>query len=1306
MIMDKKKKRGSYFLSFRRHKKKKWDFEETANFDRNKNIQREAVTDLYVAQPIKEPGTSDLESEQPIGEPNTPSNSRRLVKALLNKRDYLRAQVRHFQQNFSGFRFIRRRGVAAREDETVTVPCCSDEDLPDFVTDGNRDCEIQDVCHGDAMAVKRAVDRSVSVEGAAHEAAMKEGGGTAGGPYGAAKPAGPGQRSAPSGAGQRSAPSVSDMMGKGVKSWTELMDSLSPKVDEPLPEMTKADDDAFVDDLPLGSEANTLSAVPNTVSATTAAPLDPRLASLKAAGNYGWTSFNSEVSGQTSGSSANSLDILLSQRNVDPEQMLRSLGFGFAHEQETPMLRVPVRFMQKSHASGINIADFLTEYPELQQVMMKKSGKWGSLSKSISTMLAMKSILGHTTAASPPSSSNNDITAAAESGPPDVESPQHVIHPRILSAENQRALASQGYYDCNVPRVERKDVRQGMTSDVHMRKPVLDAATRRERFQKTRSTKRWSMVESTDDAIENVDNGEMWISRSLDESKGRHSGTDFSSSMDSSDSPANDSRTSSISEKRRLFEEEMMKRSGEDLGSISRNREHQVNVLMDDDDEDGNYVVSGSPSKQSTIEKVASVIEVDSDRNDVRIVVSDTDPSARDVIDSGSVLPKSVNGTHSLLTIVNAQLERLSDSGSDYTLVESPRPSMDVEVSHPVLMQTLSKDSVFEESDRTDRSVSVSCQTSFDGHKLDENDNFSSAKVKSVIDDVKRSQDDLTRMGSVQSDSSGFGDADNTADLPAPENDRAWVASLGSSSESAGTLASSNTTILVHDVVTDMATQTSLSEHARHVTAMELTVPQDPKLNSFRRTFGENVEPNGDLSSRFISTFYIPPLSKTTPSSIIKQESETKVCGQSLVLGKTRVSVIVPNTSQKSTEIQNNSQEQKSQVKTVHTTKEVSVSPFYQIRAPLAKPEQFESDEDLRGSYLPSHWESPHSAARQGGGIRHVLEVSQQESARHTSAVSVLNLSVADSGEFGSRISLVEDDSDYSCSSVAESTASCSSGEILDYRKLVRLINQPVSYRGRHRSFTRYRPKKHIRDWPSLMRKKRIQEETRLLQHSLQKYKAELQVMETSCLLQYQLAYEDLAEDEREEVEELQLLWRELREQIYNMEQLLSHRMKAVTKGNDFFTFLSTLNVIQSMTELLKEQMYQQTVSSSLEQEQEAEEEEMREEGESQTSFTHSSPFLPPSPMHGYPSVFGLPGSGPPEYTPQHSLVEMRRSLIEEMREEMNRSTQQLQLDMQSKDNEIQRLNLELMMQTSWPSVRSRSTHSLPHRRSTRQTDV
>lgn len=42
------------------------------------------------------------------------------------------------------------------------------------------------------------------------------------------------------------------------------------------------------------------------------------------------------------------------------------------------MLRVPVRFMQKSHASGINIADFLTEYPELQQVMMKKSGQFGS----------------------------------------------------------------------------------------------------------------------------------------------------------------------------------------------------------------------------------------------------------------------------------------------------------------------------------------------------------------------------------------------------------------------------------------------------------------------------------------------------------------------------------------------------------------------------------------------------------------------------------------------------------------------------------------------------------------------------------------------------------------------------------------------------------------------------------------------------------------------------------------------------------------------------------------------------------------
>ncbi|XP_067685890.1 protein ITPRID2-like isoform X2 [Haliotis asinina] len=1152
------------------------------------------------------------------------------------------------------------------------------------------------------MAVKRAVGRSVSVEGAAHGAVMKELGGAEVRSHGAA--AQPGHKPAPQGTGQRSAPSVSDMIGKGVKSWTELMESLSPKVEEPLPEMTKADDDAFVDDLPLGSEANTLSAVVSTASTTAVPPLDPRLSSLKAAGHYGWASFNSEVSGQTSGSSANSLDILLSQRNVDPEQMLRSLGFGFANEQEAPMLRVPVRFMQKSHANGINIAEFLAEYPELQQVMMKKSGKWGSVSRSISTMLAMKSFLGQTTTAASPPSSNNNITATPESGHPDAESgpPQHVVHPSILSLENQRALASQGYYDSNTPNAVAQAGKQETAAEtVQMRKP-MDAATRRERFQKTRSTKRWSMVESSEDPVGNVESGEVWISRSLDESKGRHSGTDFSSSMDSSDSPANDSRTSSISEKRRIFELEMMKRSGEDLGSISRNREHQVNILMDDDDEDGNYLVSGGPSKQSTIEKRESVVEAGSDRNDVKIVVSDTDPSARDVTDSGSIIPKSANGTHSLLTIVNAQLERLSDSGSDYTLVESPRPSTDVEVSHPVLMQTLSKDSVFEESDKTDKSVSVSCQTSFDIHKLDENDNLSSAKVKSVIDDVKHSQDDLTRMGSVQSDSSGFGDADNTADIPAPENERAWVASLGSSSESAGTLASSNTTVLVHDVVTDMATQTSLSEQARHVTAMELTVPRDPNLNSFRRTFGENVQPNGDLSSRYISTYYIPPLSKASPSSIVKGESGTKVSGQSLVLGKTRVSVIVPNKSQKSIEIQNSSQENKSQVKTVHTRQEVHVSPYYEIRAPLAKPEEFESEEDHRES---DHF--PHFTRR---GIRHVSELSRVENVEHTSAVSVLNLSVADSGEFGSRISLAEDDSDYSCSSVADSTASCSSSEIFHYKKLARLINQPVTYRGhpRRRSFTRYRPKRPIKDWPNLVRKKRVQEETRLLQHSLQTYKAELQVMETSCLLQYQLAYEDISEDEREEVEELQMLWRELKEQIYNMEQLLAHRMKAVTKGSDFFTFLSTLNVIQTMTELMKEQMYQQTVSPSLEQEreEEQEEEEMEEEREAQASFTHSSPFLPPSPLTSYSSVFGIPGNGPPESIPQHSLDEMRRSLLEEMREEMNRSTQQLNLDMQARDNEIQRLNLQLMMQSHWPPLRSRSTHSLPHRRSTRQTDV
>ena len=52
----------------------------------------------------------------------------------------------------------------------------------------------------------------------------------------------------------------------------------------------------------------------------------------------------------------------------------------------------------------------------------------------------------------------------------------------------------------------------------------------------------------------------------------------------------------------------------------------------------------------------------------------------------------------------------------------------------------------------------------------------------------------------------------------------------------------------------------------------------------------------------------------------------------------------------------------------------------------------------------------------------------------------------------------------------------------------------------------------------------------------------------------------------REELEAVQYLWSEIRQQILKTEQLLTARMKGVDAGNDFFTYLSSLNVLERVS--------------------------------------------------------------------------------------------------------------------------------------------
>ncbi|XP_059144552.1 protein ITPRID2-like [Physella acuta] len=111
------------------------------------------------------------------------------------------------------------------------------------------------------------------------------------------------------------------------------------------------------DDLPLGSEANSLSCIKNAEPSHT----DHNKVS--------WQSFSSDLSNHTSASSA-SLDMLLNERQMDPEEMLLHLGFGMESPALGPSLaRVPERFLQHpTRAAGIILPGYLEQATELEDV--------------------------------------------------------------------------------------------------------------------------------------------------------------------------------------------------------------------------------------------------------------------------------------------------------------------------------------------------------------------------------------------------------------------------------------------------------------------------------------------------------------------------------------------------------------------------------------------------------------------------------------------------------------------------------------------------------------------------------------------------------------------------------------------------------------------------------------------------------------------------------------------------------------------------------------------------------------------------
>lgn len=261
----------------------------------------------------------------------------------------------------------------------------------------------------------------------------------------------------------------------------------------------------------------------------------------------------------------------------------------------------------------------------------------------------------------------------------------------------------------------------------------------------------------------------------------------------------------------------------------------------------------------------------------------------------------------------------------------------------------------------------------------------------------------------------------------------------------------------------------------------------------------------------------------------------------------------------------------------------------------------------------------------------------------------------------------------------------------LDYLKLARLISGPtnlMSWHGSTRSLLQYRPVVPIKHWNELHKIQHLEEETRLMQHAVQRYKTEMVVMETMLFNMCQLASSELGDEESADIEELQCLWSEVRKEIEKLEEHLSYRLSSILSGNNNFSLLNDMDVVQAMIDLLREQLYQQQLCIS------------REisvvDADLETSVQSAV-----SPVQSKAMMKALSESALTDITEQmaniresltrtqlqqkqelgKSFFDLKEALVGEVCSEVNKNMKWLQDQLVLKEKEVQRLTMEMFLQ-------------------------
>ncbi|XP_060566792.1 uncharacterized protein LOC132725635 isoform X2 [Ruditapes philippinarum] len=258
----------------------------------------------------------------------------------------------------------------------------------------------------------------------------------------------------------------------------------------------------------------------------------------------------------------------------------------------------------------------------------------------------------------------------------------------------------------------------------------------------------------------------------------------------------------------------------------------------------------------------------------------------------------------------------------------------------------------------------------------------------------------------------------------------------------------------------------------------------------------------------------------------------------------------------------------------------------------------------------------------------------------------------------------------------------------LNYVRLARLVNGPSLITDPSKMpNAKFTPNFQMKNWMQLPKRKHLEEETLLMQHAVQRYKTELCLMENMLFALCRTAQSELEPEDRCDVEELQHLWCEVRKEVIKMEELLSQRIKAIMAGNETYSPLDALEIIQSMIDLLREQLYHQQMCigrdvSFTEDEIEADTTRSQSACSNMSSVSESWMSDISNQMSDIKSSLASAEQKQAEELNQR-IAELKKSLLSEVKGEMSttQNAKMLQLQLQARDNEIRRLKMELLLQ-------------------------